>query len=135
MEASNTAPAREREAPLSATAEYGHGDIGRLVISCPDRPGIVSAVTQFLYEQNANIVESQQYSTDPFGGTFFLRVAFYLPDLAGRLAAVQRDFAPLAQRLEMSWRLARAARRPRVGLMVSKAGHTLQEILWAWKEP
>ena len=43
----------------------------RLLISCPDQPGIVAAVTTFLYEQGANIVESSQYSTDPEGGTFF----------------------------------------------------------------
>jgi hypothetical protein len=48
-------------------------DIGRLLISCPDRPGIVAGVSRCLYEHGANIVESQQYSTNPQGGTFFLR--------------------------------------------------------------
>ncbi|KHF27712.1 formyltetrahydrofolate deformylase [Anoxybacillus sp. BCO1] len=50
----------------------------RLLISCPDQPGIVAAVTTFLYEQGANIVESSQYSTDPEGGTFFYELSLML---------------------------------------------------------
>ena len=49
-----------------------------LLISCPDRPGIVAGVSRFLYESGANIVRSDQYSTDPEGGTFFLRMEFAL---------------------------------------------------------
>jgi formyltetrahydrofolate deformylase len=56
-----------------------------LLITCPDRPGIVAAVSRFLYDSGANIVESQQYSTNPVGGTFFLLVEFHLPGLASRL--------------------------------------------------
>src|SRR5260370_34749945 len=61
-----------------------YADVGRLVITCPDRPGIVAAVSEFLFEAGANITESQQYSTDPFGGTFFLRVEFHLGGLDRR---------------------------------------------------
>jgi len=50
----------------------------RLLIACPDRPGIVAAVSGFLFEQGANIVSSHQYSTDPTGGRFFLRTEFFL---------------------------------------------------------
>ena len=50
----------------------------RLLISCPDRPGIVAGVSRFLFEAGANIVRSDQYSTDPIGGTFFLRMEFAL---------------------------------------------------------
>ena len=45
---------------------------GRLLVSCPDQPGIVSAISTFLFEHNANIIESSQYSTNPEGGTFFI---------------------------------------------------------------
>src|SRR5689334_16544682 len=45
-----------------------------LSISCPDRPGIVAAVSQFIFAHNGNIIESEQHSTDPHHGTFFLRV-------------------------------------------------------------
>jgi formyltetrahydrofolate deformylase len=55
---------------------------GRLLIGCPDRPGIVAAVSGFLYERGANIVSSHQYSSDPTGGRFFLRIEFFLEDAA-----------------------------------------------------
>jgi formyltetrahydrofolate deformylase len=55
-------------------------DRGRLLVTCPDRRGIVAAVSRFLFEQGANIVHSDQHTTDPTGGRFFLRVEF---DLAG----------------------------------------------------
>jgi formyltetrahydrofolate deformylase len=105
-------------------------DIGRLLITCPDRPGIVAGVSRFLYEQGANIVESQQYSTNPFGGTFFLLVAFHLADLAGRFGRLEKDFAELANSLEMSWTMTRAADRKRMAIFVSRSDHVLQELLW-----
>lgn len=58
----------------------GNEDKGRLLVSCPDQPGIVSAVSAFLFEHGANIIESNQYTTDPEGGRFFLRIEF---DCAG----------------------------------------------------
>lgn len=54
----------------------GNEDKGRLLVSCPDQPGIVAAVSAFLLEHGANIIESNQYTTDPEGGRFFLRIDF-----------------------------------------------------------
>ena len=68
------------------------------MITCPDRPGIVAAVSQFLFEAGANITESQQYSTDPFGGTFFLRLEFHLDDLDARSGDLGERFARMADR-------------------------------------
>ena len=62
----------------------------RLLISCPDRPGIVAGVSRFLYEAGANIVRSDQYSTDPSGGTFFMRMEFTLADRRTATAAWPR---------------------------------------------
>ncbi|HEY5045946.1 MAG TPA: formyltetrahydrofolate deformylase [Solirubrobacteraceae bacterium] len=59
----------------------------RLLIGCADRPGIVAAVSGFLFEQGANIVSSHQYSTDPIGGRFFLRTEFFLPRSSRAVAA------------------------------------------------
>ena len=53
----------------------------RLLITCPDQPGIVAAVSGFLHREQANIIHSDQHSTDPEGGRFFMRNEFYLPDL------------------------------------------------------
>ena len=84
----------------------------RLLITCMDRPGIVAAVSNFLFERGANIVDAEQHST---GDRFFLRVE----------AELEHDpsveFAQLAKRFEMDWRLARsqpreARRDPRLPL-------------------
>ena len=107
-----------------------YADVGRLVITCPDRPGIVAAVSQFLFEAGANITESQQYSTDPFGGTFFLRLEFHLGGLDQRAGELGERFARMADRFSMRWKLTRAADLKRVAIMVSRTDHALQEILW-----
>lgn len=78
-------------------------DLGRLLTSCPDQSGIVAAVSNFLFEKGANITESQQYSTDPFGGTFFLRVEFHLTGLGDRFGELERRFGALAERFSMCW--------------------------------
>jgi formyltetrahydrofolate deformylase len=111
-------------------ASTSTGDIGRFLIACPDRPGIVAAISRFLFDHGANISESQQYSTDPFDGTFFLRVEFCLRDLAGRVDELAAGFRPVADRFSMRWQLAQADRPKRVAILVSRADHALQELLW-----
>jgi formyltetrahydrofolate deformylase len=108
-----------------------HRDIGRLLVTCPDRPGIVAAVSRLLYEEGANILESQQYSTDPFGGTFFLRLEFHREALPDHLDEIDHRFAAtLAGPFSMRWQFTLAADTKRVAIMVSKADHALQELLW-----
>ncbi len=111
---------------------YGvsYEDIGRLLISCPDRPGIVAAVSRFLFERGANIIHSDQHSTDPSGGTFFMRVVFQMAGLERRGEEIEREFLPLARSLQMDWRLAHAARTKRLAILVSRAEHALLELLW-----
>jgi formyltetrahydrofolate deformylase len=105
-------------------------DIGRVLITCPDRPGIVAGVSRCLYEHGANIVESQQYSTNPAGGTFFLLVAFHLPGLARRMAELEQALASLAVSFEMTWQMTRAGDRKRLAVFVSRSDHALRELLW-----
>jgi formyltetrahydrofolate deformylase len=108
-------------------------DRGRLLISCPDRPGIVAAVAQFLFGHGANIVRSDQHTTDPQGGTFFMRVEFDLPDLAARAQDLAQGFGELAARWRMRWRLRPALPLPRVAVLASREGHCLLELLWRWQ--
>lgn len=108
----------------------GLRDRGRLLVSCPDRPGIVAAISHFLFERGANIVHSDQHSTDPFGGQFFLRVEFELPDLPRLAAAIAADFESIAAAYEMQWRLALAGRPKRLAIFVSREEHCLLELLW-----
>jgi formyltetrahydrofolate deformylase len=105
-------------------------DIGRLLVTCPDRPGIVAAVSRFLYEHGANILTSHQYSTNPFGGIFFLLVEFHLPDLADSIGTMGEEFEKLSDKFSMRWRMTCAADIKRVAIFVSKADHALQELLW-----
>lgn len=105
----------------------------RMLISCPDRPGIVAAVSQFLYEQGANIIQSDQYTMNPEGGMFFIRIEFDLDQLEQRLQTLQEDFARVADRFTMRWSLFRASRRKRMALFVSKEDHCLLELLWQWQ--
>ena len=64
----------------------------RLLIRCPDRPGIVAAVSNFLFHHGANITALDQYSTDPEGGTFFLRLEFQTPHLDVSRPLLERTF-------------------------------------------
>ena len=107
-------------------------DMLRLVISCPDRPGIVAAVSRFLFEAGANIVRSDQYSTDPEGGTFFLRMEFAI-DAAHREGLAER-FGPVAETFGMDWRIWESARPKRVAILVSRYGHCLNDLLWRWRQ-
>ncbi|WP_373230169.1 formyltetrahydrofolate deformylase [Cohnella sp.] len=105
----------------------------RMLISCPDRAGIVAAVSQFLYEQGANIVQSDQYTMDPEGGMFFMRIEFDLQDLEKRLSSLQEDFTRVSDRFSMRWSIFRAVRRKRIAIFVSKEDHCLLELLWQWQ--
>ena len=104
-----------------------------MLISCPDRPGIVAAVSRFLFERGANIVQSDQHSTDPAGGTFFMRIEFDLPGLPARQAELEREFAAVAEAFQMDWRIAYADRPKRMAVMVSREPHCLLELFWQWR--
>src|SRR2546421_8433725 len=88
----------------------------RLVMSCPDRPGIVAAVSGFLFARGANIVSSQQYSSDPSGGRLFLRTEFFLPPEAAGDGAADSFGAALAAGVadgfSIDWRLSWWGERP-----------------------
>ena len=92
-------------------------------MSCPDRVGIVHAVTGVLARDGANILDSQQYG-DPGSGRFFLRI-----HLTGT-PAVAEAFAPVAQEFEMDWQLHDLARRQRVLVLASKQGHCAHDLLY-----
>lgn len=104
-----------------------------LTLSCPDRPGLVHAVSRWINGAGGNILDSQQY-TDPSddvdaGGEFFLRVHV---DFSGPrdLDALTADFAPVADELAMTFRLVEAERPVRTLVLVSKEGHCLNDLLY-----
>ena len=109
----------------------------RLLVSCPDQHGIVAAVSGFLFQQGANIVEADQHATEPEGGTFFMRMAFGVDRLDGNPAgrgAFEHDFADaVADRFAMDWRIAYPDAPKRVALMASREDHCLLDLLWRWR--
>jgi len=120
----------DRLEPVVAPEQPPAEDIGRLTVSCPDRPGIVANVSSFLFRQGANILQSDQYSTGSTGGRFFLRIEFHLPRLADRVHRLADEFRELAGRLGAQFQLRVAAPPTRVALFVSRQDHCLLDLLW-----
>jgi len=106
----------------------------RLLISCPDRPGIVAAVSGFLFRHGANIVSSDQHSTDPEGGRFFMRMEFSTEAMDLRGDELEAAFRlDVAERHEMSWRMSHPGDRKRVAILVSRYEHCVLDLLWRWR--
>ncbi|NEU29991.1 formyltetrahydrofolate deformylase [bacterium LRH843] len=105
----------------------------RLLISCLDRPGIVSAVSTFLHEHQANIVQSDQYSTDPSGGMFFMRIEFDLFNNDFTFSRIKEAFEPIAESFDMNWNMELESRKKKMAIFVSKEDHCLLELLWKWR--
>ena len=101
-----------------------------LTLSCPDRRGLVHAVSGFLLEQGANIEEAAQYN-DGATGLFFMRVQFVCTDTDA--ATLKTALAELAARFEMRWSLHSQAENMKTVLLVSKEGHCLNDLLFRWK--
>jgi formyltetrahydrofolate deformylase len=100
-----------------------------LTLACPDKPGIVHAVTGLLAQQNLNILDSQQFS-DPVSEKFFMRVHFGYVDST---EALNGPFDTLASELKMEYEIVPRAQKPRVLIMVSKIGHCLNDLLFRQK--
>ncbi|AOJ11307.1 formyltetrahydrofolate deformylase [Burkholderia mayonis] len=106
-----------------------------LKLSCPDRRGIVHAVSGFLFERGSNIVDSAQFG-DSRTGEFFMRVHFEQTsgaDAATALDGLRAEFAPLAEQFAMRWELHDASVKPRVVILVSKIGHCLNDLLFRYR--
>ncbi len=104
----------------------------RLVVTCPDRVGIVAALATFLAEAGANIESSHQYSSDPSDGAFFLRMQFVVPS-AARADLAERFGPAVAERFGMSWSIGDVRDRKRIAVLVSRQDHCLTELLWRWQ--
>jgi formyltetrahydrofolate deformylase len=103
-----------------------------LTLSCPDRPGIVSAVSTFLAHNGQNILDAQQFN-DVETKKFFARMVFTAADLAVELSALQTGFAAIAERFHMDWQMRDRSTSKRVMLLVSKFDHCLVDILYRWR--
>ena len=103
----------------------------RLLIMCEDRPGIVQAVSGFLYHQGANITALDQYATAAQGGQYFMRVEFELDQLLTRRQSLRDTFEKnVAAQYAMRWQLQCVADIKKMAILVSKVDHALLELLW-----
>jgi formyltetrahydrofolate deformylase len=120
--------------PTPPTSSPAPPPISRLLISCADQPGIVAAVSRLLTDAGANIVRSDQHTTNPRGGTFFMRMEFDLELSAERRAELEARFArEVGDPLQMQWRMWDAGTPKRVAILVSRQDHCLLDLLWRWR--
>ncbi|MGK2867854.1 MAG: formyltetrahydrofolate deformylase [Mycobacterium sp.] len=123
----STDVAYPRISPDESRAE----DVGRLLLQCADRPGLVAAVSSFLAGVGANIISLDQHSTEHSGGTFMQRSIFHLPGLSQKRDKLELEFAEqLAEPYRMQFQLTQAAEPKRVAIMASDADHCLLDLLW-----
>jgi formyltetrahydrofolate deformylase len=108
-------------------------NVARLLVSCPDREGIVALVSTALRDAGANIISSDQYSSDPYGGSFSLRMEFYIPDPDERFGPLEERLAAIGSELGLDYNLVDARRPKRVALFVSRYDHCLLDLLWRWR--
>ncbi len=105
-----------------------------LLIRCADRPGIVAAVSTFLFRHGANVVDLDQHSTEESPGTYFMRLEFQTEGLDVPLPRLGELFAgEVGGPMAMEWRLASHADRRRVAILVSRHDHALLDLLWNWR--
>ena len=117
--------------PAASSSEPLATDVGRLLVRCPDRPGVVAAVSSFLTASGANILSLAQHATAERDGTFFQRLEFHRPGLADGLDELRTRFAAeVADPWAMSATLTAAATRKRVAILVSRLDHCLLDLLW-----
>ena len=103
-----------------------------LTLSCPNRPGIVAAVSTALFEGGFNIFDAQQFD-DIETGAFFMRVAFNAANEGATGEVMRARFAEIAARFGMSWTLRAIEEKKRVALLVSRFDHCLVDLLYRWR--
>ncbi|WP_066295298.1 formyltetrahydrofolate deformylase [Bacillus sp. FJAT-29937] len=109
------------------------GNRGVLLISCPEKPGIISIISNFLLEHQANIVHFDQHTTDPQAGRFFMRIEFDLQNFDTSIEGLEQGLHEIAQNHSMDWQLSNSKKRKRMAIFVSKMDHCLLELIWRWK--
>src|SRR3989338_1237481 len=103
-----------------------------LLLSCPDRRGIVATVAQFLYLHNANILHADEHQ-DGEKGLFFLRVEWDLQDFKLENSEFSDQFSKVAREYNMEWKVAYSFRKSKVAIFVSHEDHCIADILYRHK--
>ncbi len=105
-----------------------------LLVQCPDRPGIVAAISSFLFRHGANITDFDQHTSHDEPAVYFTRLEFQTGRIDLPLEDLKRAFElDVAKPFQMDWRLTLSSERKRVAVLVSRHDHALMELLWTWK--
>jgi formyltetrahydrofolate deformylase len=112
----------------AATVTTSSADLATLLVSCPDRKGLVASLAQTLYGHGANILDADQH-TDPLAGMFFQRIRVDLSTLTTDRVALEAGIREVAGRFAMTWRLAWGHQRKRIAIFVSRYDHCLYDLL------
>lgn len=107
-------------------------DSAILLIHCPDQPGLVAAITEFIYQHNGNIIHLDQH-VDAQENVFFMRVEWDLSAFDVRRGDIAAQFRPIAARFGMTWQLKFSDERMRMAIFVSKQSHALYDLLSRWQ--
>jgi formyltetrahydrofolate deformylase len=98
-----------------------------LLLSCPDRRGLISRMSHFVFERSGNILDLDEHVD---GGHFFLRIAWDMTKFTVPESEVREAFGPLAKEFGATWKVSFTSQKQRVAIFVSMLDHCLQEILW-----
>ena len=121
-----------RTGPLASPTVVVVGPTAIVLLSCPDRPGIVAAVADFVARHGGNIVDADQH-TDRNDSVFFLRMEFELNGFALKPDQLSEAFAPIADEFGMDVAVRFSDDRPRLAILASRAPHCLFDILARWR--
>ena len=105
-----------------------------LSASCPDRVGIIARVSAFIAEHNGWILESSYHSDDASDGSrYFMRIEIKADSIPFHLAELRERFSPIAEEMQMDWKISDSAVKKRVVVLVSKQEHCLYDLLARWQ--
>lgn len=103
-----------------------------LLITCPDRKGLVATISGFIFRHNGNIIHADEHG-DAGSGLFLMRVEFDPSEFDIKFSEFSKYFSPIAEKYAMNWRLAQSSQRPRMAILVSKYDHCLVDLLYRHK--
>jgi len=104
-----------------------------LLFRCRDQKGIVARISDFIFKQDGNIIKANQYTTDPEGGYFFLRIEFTSASSQVGISSLIESFKPVAREFLGQWNIYNKTQLLRMGILVSDPDHCLLDILYLWK--
>ena len=105
-----------------------------LLVQCADRPGLIAAISSFLYRHGANILDFDQHTSSENGGVYFTRLEFQTGKVDLPVEDLKKAFElDVARPFAMDWRMTDSTRPKRVAILVSKHDHAMLELLWTWK--